>query len=98
MKRKIIAVVLGVVVAVVLIIAIEALEHAVYPSPANLDVTDMEAMQAYVMGLPIGALLFVMGMACGDAGRRFAGLLHCQRNAAGLFGNRRWAGSSGNDY
>jgi hypothetical protein len=61
MQRKIFAVVLGVVVAVVVIIAIEALGHAVYPVPEGLDITNTEAMQAYVAGLPIGALLFVMG-------------------------------------
>ena len=60
MKRKIIAVVLGAVVAVVLIIAIEALGHAVYPLPANLDISDTEAMQAYVMSAPTGALLLVL--------------------------------------
>jgi len=61
MQRKISAVVLGVVVAVVLIIAIEALGHSAYPLPEGLDISNSEAMQAYVMGLPIGALLFVMG-------------------------------------
>ncbi len=61
MQRKISAVVLGVIVAIVVIIAIEALGHAVYPVPAGLNLTNTEAMQAYVMGLPIGALLFVMG-------------------------------------
>jgi hypothetical protein len=61
MQRKISAVVLGVVVAVVLIIAIEALGHSAYPVPEGLDITNSEAMQEYVMGLPIGALLFVMG-------------------------------------
>ena len=60
MQRKIVAVVLGVVVAVVLIIAIEALGHSVYPPPANIDMSDTEAMQAYVTSLPIGALLFVL--------------------------------------
>ncbi len=61
MQRKISALVLGVVVAVVLIIAIEALGHSAYPVPEGLDISNSEAMQAYVMGLPIGALLFVMG-------------------------------------
>ncbi len=61
MQRKISAVVLGVVVAVVLIIAIEALGHSAYPVPEGLEISNSEAMQAYVMGLPIGALLFVMG-------------------------------------
>jgi nicotinamide riboside transporter PnuC len=61
MQRKVAAVVLGIIVAVVFIIAIEALGHSVYPVPEGLDITDTEAMQAYVTGLPIGALLFVMG-------------------------------------
>jgi hypothetical protein len=60
MIRKISAVVLGVLVAVILIIAIEALGHAVYPPPEGLDATDKEAIQAYVMNAPIAALLFVM--------------------------------------
>lgn len=60
MLRKISAVVLGAVTAVVLIIVIEALGHAIYPPPADLDVTNFEALQAYVMNAPPAALLFVM--------------------------------------
>ncbi len=60
MIRKISAVVLGVVTAVVLIIAIEALGHAVYPPPDDLDTSNIEALQAYVMNAPLAALLFVM--------------------------------------
>ena len=60
MIRKISAVVLGVVTAVILIIVIEALGHAVYPPPGGLEITNTEAMRDYVMGLPIAALLFVM--------------------------------------
>ena len=46
MIRKISAVVLGVVIAVILIIAIEALGHAVYPPPEGLDITNKDAAQA----------------------------------------------------
>lgn len=60
MKRKIFAVVLGVITAVVLIIAIEALGHFLFPLPAGMDVTDTDAMKAYVMTLPVTALLIVM--------------------------------------
>jgi len=60
MKRKIFAVVLGVIAAVVLIIAIEALGHFLYPLPAGMDVTDTEAMKAHVITLPVTALLIVM--------------------------------------
>ena len=60
MKRKIFAVVLGVIAAVVVIIAIEALGHSLYPLPEGIDVADSEAMNAYVMTLPVTALLIVM--------------------------------------
>ena len=60
-SRKILAVVFGIVVAVVLIIAIETLGYAVYPVPDGLDLTDPETLQAYVMDAPIAALLFVLG-------------------------------------
>lgn len=60
MKRKILAVVLGVIAAVVVIIAIEALGHSLYPLPEGLDITDSEAMRAYVKTLPVAALLIVM--------------------------------------
>jgi len=59
--RKILAVVFGTVVAVVLIIAIEALGHAVYPMPDGLDLTNPEVLKAYVMYAPIAALLLVLG-------------------------------------
>jgi hypothetical protein len=74
-KRKIFAVVLGVIVAVVLIIAIEALSHVVYPLPDSVDANDMEALRAYVMAAPIGALLFVMG--AWIAATLIGGLLAC---------------------
>ena len=54
MLRKIAAVVLGVVLAFVLIIAVESLGHSVYPPPADLDLTDQAAMRAYVDTLPLG--------------------------------------------
>jgi hypothetical protein len=60
MKRKIFAVVLGVIAAVVIIIAIEALGHSLFPLPAGMDVTDTDAMKAYIVTLPTAALLIVM--------------------------------------
>jgi hypothetical protein len=61
MLRKIFAVVIGVVVAVILIILVEMLGHTIYPMPPGLDLENAEALRAYVMTAPIGALLFVMG-------------------------------------
>ncbi len=61
MTRKILAVLFGVVVAVVLIIAIEALGHTVYPVPNGLDLTNPEVLKAYMIDAPIAALLLVLG-------------------------------------
>lgn len=75
MKRKIFAVVLGVTAAVVVIIAIDALGHSLYPLPEGLDITDTEAMKAYVITLPIAALLIVM--AAWIVATMVGGLLAC---------------------
>ncbi len=53
MTRKILAVVFGIVIALVIIIAIEALSHAVYPMPEGLDLTNQEALQAMRLALYI---------------------------------------------
>ncbi len=73
--RKLLAVVLGVVVAVIVIIAIEALGHAIHPPPAELDVADKQALEAYVASLPLTALLTVM--AAWIAATLTGGLLAC---------------------
>ena len=43
-----------------LIALVEAIGHAIYEPPADLDVRDRESMQGSVSGLPVGALLFVL--------------------------------------
>ncbi len=48
-------------VAFVLIITIEALGHTVYPVPDGLDLTNPEALKAYMIDAPIAALLLVLG-------------------------------------
>lgn len=60
MGRKILAVVAGVILAGLLVYAVETVGHQVYPPPADLDMKNMAAMGAYVATLPIGALLFVL--------------------------------------
>lgn len=75
MLRKVVAIIFGVIVAVVLIMIVETFGHTVYPPPADLDFTDMDAMAAYVDALPTGALLFVM--AAWVAGTFGGGLLAC---------------------
>ena len=60
MVKKILIVLLGIVCGSVLIYAVEAIGHLVYPPPEQMDLNDIEAMKAMIKTLPIGALLFVL--------------------------------------
>lgn len=60
MIRDAAAAVAGLVVAFLLVYAVQFLGHSLYPPPAGLDQTNLEAMQDYVSTLPIPALLFPM--------------------------------------
>ena len=60
MLRKILAGVAGVVVAGLVVYAVEWAGHAVYPPPDGLDFADPEQMAPYVAGLPVGAFAFVL--------------------------------------
>ena len=59
MIRKIAAVVIGTILAIVLIIVVESLSHVVYPPPTDIDMDDEEALKGYFSSVPAGALLFV---------------------------------------
>ena len=50
----------GIVIAFVLVYAVQFVGHSIYPPPAGLDQHDIEAMQDYVSTLPVLALLFPM--------------------------------------
>ena len=58
MIRKILAVIAGVVVAILTIFMIERLGHAVYPPPTGIDFSDPEAMSAYTDNASAMELLF----------------------------------------
>lgn len=60
MGRKILGMIGGVIFAGLVIFAVQKLGHQVYPPPENLDTRNLEAMQAYIASLPIGAMLFVL--------------------------------------
>ena len=75
MFRNVLAVVVGIVVAVILILIVETAGHAVYPPPGNLELADRDAMSAYIDAVPTGALLFVMGAWL--AGTLGGGVLAC---------------------
>ena len=78
MLRNIIAAITGVAVAVLLVMLIEALGHAVYPPPSNLQADDLDAVRAYIATAPLGALLFpalayVVATFCGTLVARYIG-------------------------
>lgn len=60
MGRNIGAGVAGVVIAMLVVWLVQTIGHAVYTPPAGLDPKNLEAMQAYVATLPLGAFLFVI--------------------------------------
>ncbi len=59
MARKIVAIVAGVVVAVVVLFAVESIGHAIFPPPENIDFNDPQQLSDLLASIPIGALLFV---------------------------------------
>lgn len=75
MVRKISAVVLGIVIAIAIVAAVESLGHAVYPVPPDVRFDDPAQYQAYVAGLPAGALMFVL--AAWVLGALIGGLIAC---------------------
>ena len=58
--RSIGAVLAGIVVAVLCVMAIEFLGHKVYPPPPGLDPSNIESVRAAMKDIPTGALLFVL--------------------------------------
>jgi hypothetical protein len=76
MGRRIVAILAGFVVANIVIFALEALGHAIYPPPAGLDLTKPEAFRTMVSQMPPGAfVLLVIGWLAGTA----AGVATAQR-------------------
>ena len=59
MARIIVAIVAGVIVAVVVVFAVESLGHAIFPPPETIDFNDPEQLSGLVASIPIEALLFV---------------------------------------
>jgi len=60
MGRSILAAIAGLVLGVVLIAVVEFIGHYVYLPPADLDMTNPEAMKNLMTNAPVGALLFVI--------------------------------------
>ena len=60
MLRKVLAVVVGLVVAVLIFIAFESLKEQLYPLPPGMDRADHKAMSAYEEALPAKALAVML--------------------------------------
>lgn len=60
MVRKFLAVVAGLVVALLLVMLIQKFGHSLFPPPADMDTGDQEFMRKYVASLPWGPLAFVI--------------------------------------
>ena len=60
MVRKLIAVIVGLAIAIVLVSVIQKTGHNLYPPPADMDPEDLEFMRDYVANLPWGPLAFVL--------------------------------------
>ncbi len=73
MGRNIGAGVAGVLVAFALVWLVEAIGHAIYPPPDELDFGNTDVMRAYIDTLPLGALLTVaIAWFAGSCGGTFA--------------------------
>jgi hypothetical protein len=60
MLRRILAVLVGLVVAFGTVALVEWFGHQVYPPPPDLDFTNAVMIKAYISTLPLGAFLFVL--------------------------------------
>ena len=61
MIKKLIAVIVGLAIAVVLVSVIQKWGHTVYPPPAGMNPDDQAFMRDYMANLPWGPLAFVLG-------------------------------------
>lgn len=60
MGRSVLAVFVGIVVAVLAVFIVESVGHVVFPPPPGVDVSDPEALRELMERIPAGALAFVL--------------------------------------
>ena len=58
--RRIAAVIAGMIVAVLIVLASEGIGHKIYPPPPGTDMHDMANVKAFVATLPLSVLLIVL--------------------------------------
>ncbi len=60
MLRNVVGAIAGIVVAVLTVMLMEWISHTVYPLPAGIEITDTEALNAFLAAAPLTALLLVL--------------------------------------
>ncbi len=60
MLRNVVGAIAGIAVAVITVMLFEWISHAIYPMPAGMEVTDTDALNAFLAAAPITALLLVI--------------------------------------
>jgi len=58
--RRIVAVIAGLVVAFLVIILVETVNHAIYPLPEDVNVHDPQSLKAMMSKMPLGAIAGVV--------------------------------------
>ena len=60
MLRNVVGAIAGIAVAVLTVMLFEWISHTIYPMPPGLEITDTEALNAFLAAAPITALLLVI--------------------------------------
>ena len=78
LKKSVLPVIAGLVSGWVVIFILEAVNHQIYPPPADLDYTNSESVNAYMESLPNGAFMLLLAawMIGAFAGGTVGGLLN----------------------
>ena len=61
MLKSLLSVIAGVIAGVIVITLAEGVTTSIYPYPEGLNMSDMEAIKAFIATLPVAAFLMVMG-------------------------------------
>ena len=59
MIRKLLAAIVGVIVAIITIRVVEMIGHLVYPPPTDFEFGEPEEVREFISTLPVGSILFV---------------------------------------
>ncbi len=73
MKRNVLAIITGVVAAVVVFVVVEQLIHLIYPFPQGLDPQNTEQVNQHLMSLPV--LYWILVLVGWISGSALAGIL-----------------------